>query len=127
MYKTVIRPIVTYACETWILTRKDELTIITWERMVLRRIFGPICQRGCYRMRTNEVYRLYQALDLVTIIKTQAEMARPCKRDGRSQGIPGGGRRRGNPRKTDDVEDDLSKTGAKQRMKAVDMTDWRKI
>jgi len=25
MYKTVIRPIVTYACETWILTRKDEL------------------------------------------------------------------------------------------------------
>jgi hypothetical protein len=85
-------------------------------------------------MRTNEVYRLYQALDLVTIIKTQAEMARPCKRDGRSQpkralqGIPGGGRRRGNPRKTwlDDVED-LSTTGAKRRMEAVDMTDWRKI
>jgi hypothetical protein len=26
--------IVTYACETWVLTRKDELTIPVWERKV---------------------------------------------------------------------------------------------
>jgi hypothetical protein len=69
--KTVVRPIVTYACETWVLTRKGELTIPIWERKVLRRIFGPICERGCYRIRTNEeVYRIYKEMDLVTIFKT---------------------------------------------------------
>jgi hypothetical protein len=26
--------------------RKDELTILIWERKVLRRIFGPVCERG---------------------------------------------------------------------------------
>jgi hypothetical protein len=28
--ETVLRPIVTYACEAWVLTRKDELTILIW-------------------------------------------------------------------------------------------------
>jgi Tfp pilus assembly protein PilZ len=53
-----------------VLTRKDKLTILIWERKVLRRIFGPMCERGCYRIKTNEVYRIYQELDLVTLIKT---------------------------------------------------------
>jgi hypothetical protein len=54
-----------------VLTRKDEPTILTWERKGLRRIFGPICKRGFYRMGTNEkVYRMYQELDLVTVVKT---------------------------------------------------------
>jgi hypothetical protein len=71
IYKTIIRPIVTYACETWVLTRKDELTILIWEREVLRRIFGPVCERECYRMRTNEeVYRIYREMDVVTVITT---------------------------------------------------------
>jgi hypothetical protein len=72
IYKTIIRPIVTYACETWVLTRKDELTILIWERKVLRRIFGPVCETGCYRIRTNEeVYRIYKEMDLYNyIIKT---------------------------------------------------------
>jgi hypothetical protein len=40
-------------------------------RKVLRRIFGPVCGRGCYRIRKNEeVYRIYKEMDLVTIIKT---------------------------------------------------------
>jgi hypothetical protein len=88
--------------------RKDECSILIWERKVLRRIFGPICERGCYRMRTNEeVYRIYQELDLVTIIITsrlkwlgnvnRMEDHREPKRV--LQGIPGGRRRRGKPRK----------------------------
>jgi hypothetical protein len=46
------------------------------------------------------------------------------------QGIPGDGRRRGKPRKMwlDDMEDDLSKIGVKHcRIKAMDMTEWRKM
>jgi hypothetical protein len=34
IYKTTLKPIVTYACETWVLTGKDELTILIWERKV---------------------------------------------------------------------------------------------
>jgi hypothetical protein len=104
IYKTgghVIRPIVTYACETWVLRRKDELTILKWERKVLRRIFGPVCERGCYRIRTNEeVYRIHKEMDLVYIIKTlrlkwlghvnRMEDHREPKRA--LQGIPGCGR-----------------------------------
>jgi hypothetical protein len=90
-------------------------------------------------MRTNEgVYRIYQELDLVTIIKTsrlkwlghvnRMEDHREPKRV--LQGIPGGGRRRGKPRKRwlDGMEDDLSKTGVKRwRITAMDRTEWRKI
>jgi hypothetical protein len=37
----------------------------------LRGIFGPVSERGCYRIRTNkEVYRIYKEMDLVTTIKT---------------------------------------------------------
>jgi hypothetical protein len=49
----------------------DEVTVFIWEREVLRIIFDPISKSGCYRMRINEeAYRIYQELDLVTIIKT---------------------------------------------------------
>jgi hypothetical protein len=102
----------------------EELPVLIWERKVLRRIFEPICERGCHRMRTNEeVYRIYQELDLVTIIKTEAEMARPCKHNERLQRDKESttfyswrGRRRGKPRKRwlDDVEDDLRKIGVKR-------------
>jgi hypothetical protein len=54
IYKTKIRPIVTYVCETRFLKRKYELTILIEKRTFLRRIFGPVCERGCYRMRTND-------------------------------------------------------------------------
>jgi hypothetical protein len=58
-------------------------------------------------MRTNEVYRIYQKLELVTVIKTsklkwlrhvnRKEDHRESKRA--VHGIAGGGRRRGKPRK----------------------------
>jgi hypothetical protein len=113
IYKTIIRPIVTYACEIWVLTRKDELTILIWKRKVWRRIFGPACERESYRIRTNEeVYRIYQEMDLVTIIKTlrlkwlgHVNRMEDHREPKRALYIPGSGRRRGKPRKRwlDDV------------------------
>ena len=41
LYKTVIRPAVTYASETWTLTKTAENLLNTWERKVLRKIYGP--------------------------------------------------------------------------------------
>jgi hypothetical protein len=90
-------------------------------------------------MRTDkEVYRIYQEEDLITVIKTsrlkwighvnRMEDHGETKRE--LQGFPGGGRRRGKPRKMwlDDVKDDLRKTGVKScRINAMDRTEWRKI
>jgi len=41
LYRTVIRPIVTYASETWILKEAIIQKLLVFERKILRRIFGP--------------------------------------------------------------------------------------
>jgi hypothetical protein len=42
IYKTLIRPVVMYGAECWVLTKKDELQVAVFERKVLRKIFGVI-------------------------------------------------------------------------------------
>src|SRR5215469_10807935 len=42
VYKTIIRPVVTYSSETWTLTAKDENNLRVFERQILRKIFGPV-------------------------------------------------------------------------------------
>lgn len=42
----------------------------TWERKILRRMYGPVVKEGIWRIRTNgELRVLYKVLDLVTDIK----------------------------------------------------------
>ena len=43
---TIIRPIITYDCETWIITRKTANTIDGFERKILRRILGAVNNNG---------------------------------------------------------------------------------
>jgi hypothetical protein len=41
-----------------------------FERKILRRMYGPICEDATLRSRSNEeLYRLYDEMDLVTSIK----------------------------------------------------------
>jgi len=42
IYKTMIRPVVTYSSQTWTLTAKDENNLRIFERQILRKIFGPV-------------------------------------------------------------------------------------
>jgi hypothetical protein len=42
IYKSLIRPVVTYGAECWMLTMKDELQLAVCERKVLRKTFGLI-------------------------------------------------------------------------------------
>jgi hypothetical protein len=50
--------------------KKDEALISTWEREVLRRIFGPVNERDVWRIRSNQELRcVYQDLDLATTIR----------------------------------------------------------
>ena len=41
IYRTVILPLGLYGCETWSLTLREERKLSVFEKMALRRIFGP--------------------------------------------------------------------------------------
>jgi hypothetical protein len=50
--------------------RTDELLLGVFEREILRRIYGFICEENIWRSRYNdELYLLYGETDLVTAIK----------------------------------------------------------
>ena len=70
IYKTLIKPVLMYGAETWVLSKADELRCGVFERKILRRIYGPICEGATWRSRyTEELYRLYDKTDLVTTIR----------------------------------------------------------
>ena len=70
LYKTVIRPTVTYRAKTWILTNKTEKMLMTWERKIFRKIYGPTNENGQRRIKTNsELLDKYKSQDIVTVIK----------------------------------------------------------
>ena len=59
-----------YGAETWALTKRDENLLNTWERKVLRRIFGAVCINNEWKIRTNaELEELYKAPKIVADIK----------------------------------------------------------
>ena len=72
LYKTLIRPIVTYGSESWCLTQKEEQSLHTFERKVLRTIFGPVFDqsKSLWRKRYNhELNQLYGEPDIVRTTK----------------------------------------------------------
>jgi hypothetical protein len=48
LYYTVIRPIVTYSCEIWILKESIINKLLVFERRILRKIFGPKNENGMW-------------------------------------------------------------------------------
>jgi len=60
----------TYGAETWTLTNKTEKMLMTWERKILRKIYGPAKENGQWRIKTNlELIEKYKSQDIVTVIK----------------------------------------------------------
>jgi len=73
MYKTLVRPVVTYACETWVLKENIKTKLKVFEREVLRRIYGPTKQKdGTWGIKTNEeLNRLTDNKNIINYIKAQ--------------------------------------------------------
>jgi len=70
LYRTLIKPILCYGSVTWTLTQTSEQMLNTFERKILRRIYGPTREKGCWRPRwNNELYSLYSEPNIVEDIK----------------------------------------------------------
>jgi len=74
LYKTLVRPIVLYACGAWASTKTDEKKLMIFERKILRRIFGPKknTENNEYERRTNaELKELFNETDIVGVLKSR--------------------------------------------------------
>jgi hypothetical protein len=51
--KTLIRPVLLYGSETWVLTKKKDNQLFVFERKILRTICSPNIKNGVYSRRYN--------------------------------------------------------------------------
>jgi len=55
IYKSIIRPIVTFGCETWAMTVTEQNRLLIFEIRVPGKIYGPTQNNdGIWRIKTNE-------------------------------------------------------------------------
>jgi hypothetical protein len=72
IHKTVIKPYVIYGVELWTLIKKDEDALATWERKILRRIYGPKHINNEWKTQTNEeIMNMFNSPDIISTIKSK--------------------------------------------------------
>jgi len=72
LYKTLIRPIVSYGAEAWTMIKKDEQVRLVFERKIFRRIYGLKYENGEWKSRTNrELEEMSKEENIVKWIKGQ--------------------------------------------------------
>jgi hypothetical protein len=65
----LIGTVLTHGSGTWTLSKNSENALSTFERKILRRIYGPVQDNSQWRIRYNkELYELYGEAHLVTCI-----------------------------------------------------------
>jgi hypothetical protein len=70
LYETLLRPLLIYGSESWMLTRSNEESFRVFRRKMFQRIYGPVCENGFWCIRYNsESYQLFSELDIVKTIK----------------------------------------------------------
>jgi hypothetical protein len=118
LYRTLIRLVVTYAMESWTFNISGEIPFRMFERKIIRKLCGPVCEDGVWTVRSNsEISSLLQGEDIVRHAKflrhswvghvecMESERTPKCLLNGELFGV----HRRGRPRKRrlQDVKDDL--------------------
>ena len=72
LYFSVIRPVVTYACETWIIKERITNRLMVFERRILRKIFVPTYENGSWRIKTNqEMAKLIKHKSIINFARVQ--------------------------------------------------------
>ena len=72
LYHSIIRPIVTCTCETRILKETIINKLLVFERKILRNIFGPIKEKGIWRIKINqELDEIIKHKDIINFIRAQ--------------------------------------------------------
>jgi hypothetical protein len=68
-----VRPVATYACETWVLKENIKTKLRVFERKVLRRIYGPTKEKdGTWRIKSNEELNILTGnKNIINYIKAQ--------------------------------------------------------
>jgi hypothetical protein len=70
LYKTLIRPPVTYGAETWTMTKKQEQALVIFERKIFIRIHGLKYEDGEWKsMKNRELEELGKGENVVKWIK----------------------------------------------------------
>lgn len=129
LYRTLVRPVVTYGSETWSMTKRDEQDLLAFEHRILRRIFGGVHDTNRWRRRMNhELDTLFGQPSIVRAIKIGRLrwLGHVHRMDGRRiprklfEGAPDGQRRRGRPRSRwrDCVLEDLQ---------SLNVQDWKSL
>ena len=68
LYKVLVRPVVVYGPECWVLTENMKQKLLVFERKILRRISGPTQKAsGEWRLKTNE--ELEEAINKENIVR----------------------------------------------------------
>jgi hypothetical protein len=73
LYNTLIRPVVTYASEKWVLKENEINKLMTFESKIMRKIYGPTrTADGYWRIKTNqEINDILKGQKIIGFIKKQ--------------------------------------------------------
>ena len=131
-------PVLLYCAETWTLTSSNEQTLGVFQRKILRKIYGPFGDRGEWRITNQELYDIYDGIDVVKGIKIQRlrwlghvhriDSSNPVRKVFQSE-PDGGSRRKGWPRQrwAKQVTEDGTTLGIRNWRQAATARDvWRR-
>jgi hypothetical protein len=79
IYRTLILPVVSYGCETWSLTLREEHSLWVFENRIPSRIFGPkrVEATGKWRkLHNEELNDLYSSPNIIWVMKSRNRRAR---------------------------------------------------
>jgi hypothetical protein len=73
LYWSVIRPVVVYSCEAWVLNERIIQILSVFERKILKKIFGPTKEdNGIWTIKTNrELDELIKHWNIINYVKAQ--------------------------------------------------------